>query len=389
MQTVMQLIGIGPPSCEFLWPLDLVRSQDSRGFGYLMPLRDARFSSLIDYVRRRGAHPTPRVLATIGLHLSHAFLLLHVRGACYRDINFGNVFFDRTAGDIRICDNDNVAVDGDRDATVYGTQEFMAPEVVRGEALPSARTDLFSLAVLLFYIFHLHHPLRGKRMLSIHCLDKAAWRLLHGDAPLFIFDPVDRSNAAVGLEADDTGESGAAALANWAVYPGFFRNLFIQSFTRGLREPDARVTEGVWRPALVRLRDGIFPCPHCNTQNFYDQDVLVAASGTPGPCYACSARLQLPPRLRIGKHVIMLNSDTQLFRHHIDGKSSYNFSEVVATVSQHPGYPHICGLKNVSTEKWVAVEPNGQVRDVAPGRTYKLVSNATINFGRVQGVIRA
>jgi serine/threonine protein kinase len=38
----------------------------------------------------------------------------------------------------------------------------MAPEIVRGEAKPSNLTDLYSLGVLLFYLFHLGHPCRAK-----------------------------------------------------------------------------------------------------------------------------------------------------------------------------------------------------------------------------------
>ena len=40
----------------------------------------------------------------------------------------------------------------------------MAPEIVRGEALPSTATDLYSLSVLLFYLLMVSHPLEGLRM---------------------------------------------------------------------------------------------------------------------------------------------------------------------------------------------------------------------------------
>ena len=39
----------------------------------------------------------------------------------------------------------------------------MAPEIVRGQAKASTETDLFSLAVLLFYMLFMHHPLEGAR----------------------------------------------------------------------------------------------------------------------------------------------------------------------------------------------------------------------------------
>ena len=60
-----------------------------------------------------------------------------------------------------ICDNDNVDVDG-APPTSLGTPKFMAPEIVRGEASPTMDTDLHSLAVVLFYLLFLCHPLEGK-----------------------------------------------------------------------------------------------------------------------------------------------------------------------------------------------------------------------------------
>jgi serine/threonine protein kinase len=117
-------------------------------------------------------------------------------GLCYRDISFGNVFFDPDTGEVLICDNDNVAVDGEGKIGVLGTPRFMAPEIVRGEALPSMHTDVFSLAVLLFYMLIMHHPLEGKRELAIKCLDLPAMNKLYGTDPLFIYDPDDDSGSS-------------------------------------------------------------------------------------------------------------------------------------------------------------------------------------------------
>ncbi len=112
---------------------------------------------------KRRIEPTFRALATAGLNLSHNYLLLHSQGLCYRDISFGNAFFDPDSGDILICDNDNVSVDGAGLLGVLGTPRFMAPEVVRGEAVPSTQTDLFSLSVLLFYMLMVATRSKGKR----------------------------------------------------------------------------------------------------------------------------------------------------------------------------------------------------------------------------------
>lgn len=123
------LIKRGAPTAKFLWPLELASSQNVTGLGYIMPLRAPRYNSLFDLMKRK-IEPSFRTLATTGLELAHSFLQLHAKGLCYRDISFGNVFFDPSNGDISICDNDNVTVDGDPRGGVLGTQSFPVSFVV-------------------------------------------------------------------------------------------------------------------------------------------------------------------------------------------------------------------------------------------------------------------
>ncbi len=149
---------LSPPSSAFLWPLDIAHARGIAGFGYIMRLREPRFKGLLDLVAGR-IDPKFRILATLGLGLADSFYKLHAKGLCYRDISFGNAFFDPTTGEVLICDNDNVTANRSLKVSVLGTPDFMAPEIVRREALPSRQTDLYSLAVLLFYIFHIQHPL--------------------------------------------------------------------------------------------------------------------------------------------------------------------------------------------------------------------------------------
>jgi DNA-binding helix-hairpin-helix protein with protein kinase domain len=381
------LIQRGAPTAKFLWPLGLATARGVDAFGYMMPLREARFKGIVDLMTRR-AEPSFRALATTGLELAHSFLQLHSQGFCYRDISFGNVFFDPNSGEILICDNDNVAVDGTAGGGILGTPDFMAPEIVRGEARPSTRTDLYSLAVLLFYMLHLHHPLFGKRVMKIHSLDLPARERLCGTSPLFIFDPNDRSNEAVPRAVDPYGEAGANALAYWPIYPQFLRDLFIRAFTAGLRDPEhGRVREGEWRAGMVRLRDSIIYCAGCGSENFYDADALRAA-GKPPTCWSCHADVVLPPRIRIGKQVVMLNHDSRLFLHHVDDRHPYDFAVPVAEVTRHPSNPGVWGLRNVSDAVWISRGADGSNREVERGKSVTLSVGTTIGFGRVEGEIR-
>ncbi len=371
------LVRMGPPSDRFLWPTELASATSTPGFGYVMPLRDRRFRSIVDLMKRR-IEPSFRALATAGLELSHSYLQLHTKGLCYRDISFGNAFFDPNNGEILICDNDNVAVDNQARSAVYGTPRFMAPEIVRGEAVPSTQTDLFSLAVLLFYMFVMHHPLEGKRELEIKCLDLPAMKKLYGTEPLFIFDPVDSSNAP-------DRHYHRNAVAFWTVYPRFLRDLFTKAFTEGLADPQhGRVRESNWRAVMVRLRDSIIYCTQCNAENFHDPD---APPDEVRHCWACRHQVRLPPRVRIGRNFVMLNHDTKLFAHHVDEEKKYDFTQPVAAVTKHPSDPSIWGLKNLSVQTWSATNQRGEVKDVSPGRSVSLALGMKINFGHAEGEI--
>jgi DNA-binding helix-hairpin-helix protein with protein kinase domain len=374
------LVKKGPPNDKFLWPLELTTSPGVPGFGYIMPLREPRFKGIVDLMKRR-IEPTFRALTTAGLQLADSYLELHAQGFCYRDISFGNVFFDPDTGEALICDNDNVAVDKQEKGGVLGTPRFMAPEIVRGAARPSTQTDLFSLSVLLFYMLMVHHPLEGKKELAIKCLDLPAMNKLYGTEPLFIFDPNDDSNRPVPGYHDN-------AIAFWPLYPKFLRDLFTEAFTAGLRDPLERVRESEWRAAMAKLQDSIFYCASCGAESFYDVEALKATGGQPGACWACDELLVLPPRLRIEKDIVMLNHDTQLYPHHLDDQRMYDFSQPLAEVTQHPTKPSLWGLKNLTAEKWVITTADGTVKDVEPGRNVPLAVGTRINFGKKEGEIR-
>jgi DNA-binding helix-hairpin-helix protein with protein kinase domain len=375
------LIKRGAPSDSFLWPMELADAAATPGFGYIMPLREPRFKGIVDMMKRR-IEPSFRALVTVGLELSHSFLQLHSKGLCYRDISFGNAFFDPLTGEVLICDNDNVTVDNQSLSGVYGTPRFMAPEIVRGDSLPSTQTDLFSLAVLLFYMFMMHHPLEGKKELAIKCLDLPAMKKLYGTEPLFIFDPSDQSNAP-------DPQHQRNALVFWQIYPEFLRDLFIKAFTQGITDPQhGRVRESNWRTAMVRLRDSLIYCPHCNAENFHDAGNSAADNKPSRRCWSCGRQLQLPPRIWFGRASVMLNHDTSLFPHHTDEERKYDFAKAIATVTRHPSDQTVWGLKNLSDRIWSTTNIKGEINDVAPGRSVTLSPGTRINFGHLEGEIR-
>jgi serine/threonine protein kinase len=377
--SVERLIHKGQPNDRFLWPLDIAVSEGIASFGYLMPLREPRFRGMAELMSRV-VDPSFLTLTKVALELADSFLRLHSLGFCYSDISFGNIFFDPVTGEVSISDNDNVAVDGEGKSGVLGTPRFMAPEIVRGEAKPNIDSDLYSLAVILFYMFMVHHPLEGRKEREIACLDLAAMKKLYGSEALFIFDPKHGANRPV------AGVHNNATLF-WNLYPDYVRESFTRAFTDGLREPASRVRESEWRTIFARLRDQIFYCQNCGAENFLPAEGERHAAMEAQKCWSCHEVIVLPQRLLLGRHSLALIRDTLLFPHHLDPNRRNDYSEVWAEMVPHPSKPDVWGLKNLSTTTWTILPPSGASIQVKQGRSVSLVPGLRIRFGAMEGTV--
>lgn len=380
---LLHLVDEVPPDERFLWPIDLVVNRRIAGFGYIMPLRDPSYKSLVDLMKKRiQPEPTFRIIAEAGYQLSRSFLNLHSKGLAYRDISFSNVFFDPISGNVLICDNDNIGVTGKNDdATVLGTMRFMAPEIVAGKAAPSSDTDRFSLAVLLFYLLFVAHPLEGLKESKIRCLDMVAMRKIYGTDPVFIFDPQDDSNRPVPGIHDN-------AQLYWEIYPDFLKKKFEHSFTSGLKDPvNGRVRESEWCDVMISLQDSLMYCGHCGNENFYDPAAFAAA---PAPvCWYCSRDLASPAHLRLKNRLVVLNHDTVLLPRHLQPGLFYDTGEVCARVVRNPHHPGLWGLNNLGGCNWMVTRTDETTMVVEPGRSVAITGGVRIDFGKITGVIEA
>lgn len=366
------LLQKGQPDVSFLWPQDMIFRAYGEPFGYVMPLRPKNYKSIVDMMKRR-AEPSFYCLCRAAYNLTKGYNALHAKGYSYRDISFGNVFFDPDTGDVLICDNDNVSYN-DAKSGVYGTPRFMAPEIVLGKARPSRNTDLFSLAVLLFYMFMLNHPLEGKREAKIKCMDIHAMNQLYGTDPLFIFDPDNKDNRPLVGYQDN-------ALVFWDLYPGQLRELFTASFTVGLREPNRRVTETKWLETFANMMSGIITCPHCGAEVFYDSKK--EADGAAHTCWSCQKPVAVPVKLVVGRSTVLLAAGTKLYKHHTDG--GHDMETVVGEVVQNPKAPDVWGIRNLSKENWTYIKADGTQIPIEEGRSATIARNVKIDFGQLKG----
>lgn len=418
------LIQKKSPSDRFLWPLALVELPEKSGFGYIMELKNPRFKSFSLWLSRK-VDPSFRILLTACFELANSFHLLHSKGLCYRDLSLNNIYFDPLTGEIRIGDTDNIVINGESKGNVIGTPKFMAPEVITGKALPNTESDLFSLAVILFYVLFLNHPLEGRKESMIKSLDLPAMTKLYGYEPLFIFDPKDKSNYP-------DPEYHQNALIFWNIYPSFLKKMFVKAFTDGIHDyAYGRVRETEWQMAISLLMDLICKCPNCGSENFYMISELISNTSSaidrheetlshtrncsalgnlntnyvieiskmemrnqdqnnPQRCWNNNCKSLLIKQLYIKldqKIFLVLNSDTVIYKHHIDPNNRYDYSNPVGQVAKHPNNPEIWGLKNISDKTWKVITANNQLLDVFPQKSFSLVPGTKINFGNSGGII--
>ena len=120
---------------------------------------------------------------------------------------------------------------------------YAAPELITDQtAQPTMESNRHFLATLIFRCLFGGHPLEGKKAKKpLTAVDKT----LLGTAPVFVFDPKDRSNAPRADQADMVGR--------WNAAPDHVRELFERAFSReALLDPSQRPTETDFENMLAR-----------------------------------------------------------------------------------------------------------------------------------------
>ncbi len=362
------IIAKGAPDKSFLWPMEMVTPAGYNVFGYIMALRPKNYKSIMDLMKNR-AQPTFYVLCRTAYNAAKGYQKLHAMGAKYQDISFGNLFFDETNGDVLICDNDNVSFENSKPGDILGTPGFMAPEIVRREAKPSRNTDLYSLSVLLFYLFMVNHPLDGKQEADIKCMDMVAREKLYGFNPIFIFDPKNNTNRPVKGYQDN-------ALIYWPIYPQKLRDMFTKAFTEGLTTPNKRITEPQWMDMIANMMNGMMQCPKCGARVFYDPDL--ESKGVAHTCWNCQNSMNVPTKIRIGKSTVLLNQNTKLTHHSVYG--DYDMDSYVGSVVQNPNNPNLWGIRNEDNVNWTYEKADGTQIPIEVGKTAGIAPGVKIHF---------
>ena len=347
-------ISKGAPTKDFLWPLGITEVH-AGVFGYIMDMIPSGFHELTEFFvgskkQKQVRFKSFSAVADAAINIIQAFRELHNSGYSYQDINNGNFFINPDNGDVLICDNDNVSPFG-TNLGILGKQRYMAPEVVTGGD-PDKQSDRFSLAVILFRLLFINHPLEGKYS-TPPCMTKELERKYYGTAPVFVYDPADTRNRPVpGTDKN--------LKIFWSVYPSYIKDMFIRAFSSEVMlKQKPRVIEKEWLDVFFKLKASIVKCPNCKEETFLSEQ------GN-NICIECQHKFIVPNAIQFTLSRILLYPGVKLMLWHVDS-SQNDIKTQIGEVVSNPKDKNLFGIRNQSTISWKINLPNGTQKPLPPG----------------------
>lgn len=355
------------PSEKFVWPLFLVTEENpcnGKQFGYLMDLLPKNYYEMNDYLRMDGDASAVRfksynAMMVAGMNIAYGMQKLHLKGFSYKDLNPKNFALNPETGDALIIDNDNVSVDGGL-CTVKGMKGYMAPEIPRSkyEKSPTRETDYYSLAIILYRLFFVDHPMDGKLWEKVALCTDEVEEFLYAIKPVFHFDPKNESNRPTDVYAPN-------AICRWRVMPQEIRTLFINAFTEGIDHPGKRSPEGVWINTIAKCRDKLIRLNPEREQFVNFDDVR-----------------SVPPRclgIKIGGHRVALYPQKAIYQISVDG-NHHQYGKIMAGITYNKQFDSLM-IRNMTNTTWRGWSPKTkQLSDIPSGKEYPIFPGVMIEF---------
>ena len=357
------------PSDKIIWPLFLVTEEKpaiGKRFGYLMELIPDNYYDMVDYFRIDGdpkavCFSSYHAMLNAGLNIAAAMRDIHIRGFVYQDFHPGNIVINPKNGDVFVVDNDNISVGGGL-CTVWGTKGYMAPEIHNSnyEVYPAMETDRYSLAVVLYRLFFIDHPLEGKAWEKYPLHTVKVEDYLYAEKPVFHFDPENDSNRPSELYALN-------AFVRWRAMPKELRNTFTRTFTKGLFHPLERPTEGEWVDVISKARDSLILLEDGREQFVNFDDIRTVPSGCLG--------------MTICRNVWALYPGKEIYEMSVS-RDYRQFAKVYADIV-YDKEKDCMMIRNLSDKEWRGfVSETKQLTVISKGQDYEIKPGVMIEFQR-------
>lgn len=360
----------GAPTKNFLWPLKLTKYQNG-SFGYIMPLRPKRFNELgeIACTKRfpNSYFKSMEAKINAAIQICDAFRYLHLHGFSYQDLNEGGFFVDFSNGDVMICDNDNVVANG-MNMGVRGKVRYMAAEVVEGDK-PTIQSDCLSLALILYRIFMVDHPLEGTLTLKYPNMTAEIERALFGKQAVFCYDPTDTSNRPV--PGQDVN-----SIKFWKLISPSLRAMFQKALSKdAIKNPDKRVKVKEWKEFFLNLRRKLIVCP---AEGREKPDFMFMADSTPTVCPKCHKivrpTVELTFKTNSGEEIYDFYRHKNLYLGDNSQPVGYGVSR-----KKDDGTEEIA-IRNISQDKWTLITASKKTIVVDPNMAVPLRTGMELHF---------
>ena len=337
-------------------------------FGYIMELRPKEYHEFTEFLTGTKKYPQVHfksfeALVNAGINLIQAFRALHKKGYSYQDLNNGNFFINEISGDVLVYDNDNVAEDG-KNFGIKGKDRYMAPEIVLGKNKPDVLSDRFSMAIILFRLLFINHPLEGKN--SVDCITNDSVMEYYGRNPIFVYDPLNNKNRPI------PGTDHNLRLF-WPIYPKYIKETFEKAFSKeAMQDGNKRIIEKEWLKLFLELKAGIIKCPFCGEETFIEKigDNI---------CIECKQKIPVPASLEFNNVSIPLYPTSKVLYGNVDCEN-INASEKMAEVVVSKKDNKVIGINNCSAQFIKVSLPDGSQKSIEPGKGVVIKKGLTIDF---------
>lgn len=303
----------------FIWPKYFIKYNERIGYLMDLILEDYTFISIYDHFSNVN---TPVEIfsnisnyLTCAINIAKGIYLIHKNQYIYNDLSYNNVYINPDNGKVLFIDNDNICPNL-TNTNLRGTKGFIAPELIENSnnETPNRYTELYSLAVLIFYLLFFILPL-----VDNNCEADDDYEIkTFGKNAIYLFE--DENNILKYLYSNEKwiGEL-------WNLYPKSLTDLFRKCFTTALSNRNARVGHLEWIESLYHALGTSYICPHCGFIHFIETDELQRrgykpiCSETNKVVYLPIIKIQTGNKLRY----IVLNDQTKLYKRYFKNYSDY------------------------------------------------------------------
>ena len=239
----------------------------------------------------------------------------------------------------------------------------MAPEIPRSRynKNPDTVTDYYSLAIILYRLFFIDHPMEGAAWGKYPLHTEQVEDYLYAIKPVFHFDPNNDNNRPTEAYSPN-------AYSRWVLMPLELRKCFFRVFTEGIERPGKRPTELEWISTIVRARDKLVRTASNQQEKFVNFDNI---SSIPAGCLG----------MKVENNIIALYPRKALYESSVFGNMNH-YLTISAGIVYDQTLKKLC-VRNLTDRVWRCYsDRDKKLTNVGKEEQYPLEEGVMIEFQR-------